>query len=178
MRVATATVGFLIMGVLAVSLISKVRSRTSLGAFLDAVATMRIIPARWAPLVAMAVIAAEASVLALLVWPRTVLIGLGAAALLFGVFTAGLAIAVGRGADVGCHCFGVSRAPVARRHVVRSGFLCVAALGGALGMAARPLTNIASPEIGVAVIAAAIIVTALVRLDDLFWLFRGGTQTS
>jgi hypothetical protein len=64
---------------------------------------------------------------------------------------------------------------------VRSGFLCVAAfaaLGGAWAMPARPLTGIASPEIGVAVVAAAVIVTLLVRLDDLFWLFRGGTQTS
>jgi hypothetical protein len=171
-------VSFLVIAVLAVSVISKVRGRASLREFVAAVAQMRVVPARWAVPAATAAIVAEASVLALVAVPQTVQVGLGAATLLFGGFTAVLARAVSRGAQVGCHCFGASRTPVARRHVVRSGVLCAAALGGTLTLPSYPLTGIASPEILVAVVVAAIAATALVRLDDLFWLVRGGTRVS
>lgn len=180
MRAVIATVMFLVIGVLAVSLISKVRGRGSFLAFADALAGMKVIPAGWARPVAGATIAAEAVVLALLVWPGGAVAGLAAATLLFGGFTAALFTAVRRGTTVGCHCFGATSAPVARRHVARSGFLLAASLGalcGALAVSTRPLSGMPAPQLLIALTTAAIVVVVLVRLDDLAWLFRGATHT-
>ncbi|MFI6780637.1 MauE/DoxX family redox-associated membrane protein [Micromonospora sp. NPDC050276] len=165
-------------GVLAVSAIAKVRSRMSFRAFAEAIAELRVAPMRWSRPVAMASIAAEISVLALLLWPGSTIVGLAAAVLLFGAFTVVLARAVRRGSTAGCHCFGPTNTPVAWRHVVRSAFLASAAAGALIGTITLPAISPRSlepPHLILALSLAGFIVATLVRLDDLTWLLRGAS---
>ena len=176
MRFVVAMVIILIIGVLAVSLYSKVRTRAHLREFANAVAELRIVPVGWAGSVAAMAVAAEAVVLVLLAWPRSSVLGLAAATLLFGGFAIALSIALRRGTRVGCHCFGASNTPVSGRHVARSGALCVVALGAlccAFFLPDDPLTGLNPPTALVAVTGSGVIVSVLVWLDDVAWLFRG-----
>ncbi|TDC43952.1 MauE/DoxX family redox-associated membrane protein [Micromonospora sp. KC213] len=168
-----------VSGVLAISIVSKVRTRASFHAFADAVTGLQVTAPRWSRPVAVASIAAETVVLVLVVWPGGAPAGLGAAVLLFGAFAVVLARAVRRGSTTGCHCFGPTSAPVAWRHVVRSGFLAVASFGAFLGTFALPTVALASldpSQILLSIFAAGMVVTALVWLDDLTWLLRGAAH--
>jgi hypothetical protein len=181
MRIVIAATIFLIVGVLAMSSISKLRDRAGFVAFADALVDMGLVPARWARPVAALSVTSEVVVAAVLLWPTGALPGLAAAAALFAVFTAGLATAVRRDARVGCHCFGVSSSPVARRHVLRGGFLCAVALGGlcaTVATSANPLAGIGAPQMLAAAAVAAVGVAALIWIDDLVWLFRGAAPSS
>ncbi|GIE36148.1 hypothetical protein Ait01nite_091930 [Actinoplanes italicus] len=178
MRVLVATVVLLIAGVLVVSLAGKLRSRASLRAFADGLGDLRVIPGRLARPVAGVAVAAEAVTLGLLLWPGTTAAGMAAAALLFGGFTTALVIAVRRGSRAGCQCFGASSAPVAWRHVARSGCLGAAALAGLvaqLAVAAPPFSGAGGPQLVAAAGMATLGVGVLVWLDELAWLF--GTTT-
>lgn len=169
----------MVSGVLAISIISKVRTRAGFHAFADAITGLQVGSPRWSRPVAAASIAAETVVLALLVWPGGASVGLAAGVLLFGAFAFVLARAVRRGSTAGCHCFGPTSTPVARRHVVRSGFLAVASFGALLGTTALPAVSLGSldpPQLLLALFAAGIVVVALVWLDDLTWLLRGATH--
>ncbi|GLH98167.1 MauE/DoxX family redox-associated membrane protein [Phytohabitans aurantiacus] len=178
MDVAVVAAILTVSGVLAISIISKVRTRAGFEAFADAITGLRVSSARWSRPMAVAAIAAETVVLALVVWPAGAPVGLAAAVLLFGTFTVVLARAVRLGSTSGCHCFGPTSAPVAWRHVMRSGFLATASLAGLLGMIALPSVSLGSldpPLILAAASAAGVAVVVLVWLDDLTWLLRGAT---
>jgi hypothetical protein len=176
MRVAVATVAFVVIGVLAVSVASKVRGRAAFRGFVGAVAGLRVVPSGWAVPVAVASVAFEVLVLLLVLWPAGPAAGLAAAGTLFGGFAVALAVAVHRGARVGCHCFGATETPVARLHVARAGSLALLSLGASAGALAAPapsLAGLGGPQTLVALTVAGVAVVALVRLDDLAWLFRG-----
>lgn len=154
------------------------RTRAAFHAFASAITDLRVAPARWSRPVAVAAIAAETAVLALVLWPGGATVGLTAATLLFSAFAVVLARAIRRGATVGCHCFGPTSAPVAWRHVARSGFLAVTAIGALWGAFALPAVSLGSldpPRVLLAFSAAGIVVMVLVWLDDLTWLLRGAT---
>lgn len=175
MRVYIASAIFLFAGTLVVSSVSKIRSRAHFRAFTGAVAGMGVVTGRWAGPAAIAAVAGELSVLAMLLWPPTAVAGLAAATALFAGFTVVLARAVRRDAGVSCHCFGASRSPVAWRHVARAGLLCAVAAGALVGAAATPvvpITHIEAWQALIAVVAAGAGVAALVWLDELAWLFR------
>ncbi|GIE99578.1 MauE/DoxX family redox-associated membrane protein [Paractinoplanes rishiriensis] len=178
MRVVIASIILLIAGVLVVSLAGKLRGRAAFRGFAAAVVEMGLVRPRLGRPVAALAIGAEATVLVLLAWPAGTVPGLAAAALLFAGFTAALAVAVRRGARAGCHCFGASSTPVARRHVLRGGFLGTVAAAAAVLAPAGPLTGISAPQALTAAAAAAVGVAALVWLDDLVWLFRRATPTA
>jgi hypothetical protein len=174
MRVVITTVTFLLVGVLVVSLISKLRDRAGTAGLAEAIARMGVLPAGWAHPAALLAVAAEALVTAALLWPGTRATGLAAATLLFGAFTVVLARAVRRRAQVGCHCFGVTATPVGARHVARSGLLGALALGGWAGAVTQPAgAGPGVPGVLFAVAVAGLATAALVLLDDLVWLFRG-----
>ncbi|EXG82555.1 MauE/DoxX family redox-associated membrane protein [Cryptosporangium arvum] len=175
MRVVVATVALVVIGVLSVSLFSKLRSRGDFRDFVGGLGALRVVPGRWAPPLAALAVVAEAAVLGALVWPGGLVAGLAGATLLFGGFTAALSVAVGRRATTGCHCFGVSSTPVARRHVARSGVLAAAslvALGGAVTTSTERVTGLPAAQLIVAFAAAGFLVASLVWLDELLWLFR------
>ncbi|MEO3746637.1 MauE/DoxX family redox-associated membrane protein [Plantactinospora sp. B5E13] len=166
-------------GALAISVVGKVRTRSAFAAFADAITGLRVLPPPWSRPAAAASIAAEMLVLALLFWPGGASVGLAAAVLLFGAFALVLALAIRRGATVGCHCFGPTGAPVSRRHVIRSGFLSAVSFGALVGTIAQPATSLSRldpPQLVLACVAAGLVVAALVWLDDLVWLLRGPTH--
>lgn len=180
MRAATVTCVFLLTGVLAVSLISKLHKRTTFAAFAEALVELELTPRSWARPVAAMSIASEAIALIALWWPAGPLPGLTLTTALFAVFTVALTVAVRRGSRAGCHCFGASSSPVNRWHVLRAGLLCAAAgvaLGGAAAGAADPLVGLQAPQALAAAVVAAVGVAALVWLDELVWLFRGTTPS-
>ncbi|MET8526295.1 MauE/DoxX family redox-associated membrane protein [Micromonospora sp. NPDC005172] len=179
MSVAVIAAILMLAGVLAISIIGKVRRRSSFEAFADATAELRVTSTRWSRPVAAASITAEVGVLALLIWPGTAAVGLAAAVLLFGAFVIALAHAVRQGSTAGCHCFGPTSTPVAWRHVARSGLLAAAAAGALVGATTLPTVSLGMltpAQFLVASTIAAFITTALVRLDDLTWLVRGVPQ--
>lgn len=181
MRVVITTAVLVIVGVLAVSLISKLRSRSGFALFADAIADMGLVRASWARPAAALSMAAEAVVLAMLILPVSTVPGLAAAAVLFACFAATLATAVRRGVQVACHCFGASSTPVAWRHVVRGGILCAVAFTAlcCASVSDTPaFTQIGAPQMLAATVVAGICVAALVWIDDLVWLFRSATQAS
>lgn len=178
MRLLVATLVLLIAGVLAVSLLGKLRSRASLRAFAAGLGELRVLPRMPARPVAGATVAAEALTLGLLLWPATAVAGSAVAVLLFGGFTTALVVAVRRGSRAGCQCFGATSAPVAWRHVARSGGLGAAALVVLVAQLATGQPPLAGAGVAQLVAAAGLAVVGagvLVWLDELAWLF--GTTT-
>ena len=156
-------------GVFGVSVAGKIRGRPAFRAFASWLAALPVPLVRGQARAAAAVIAAaEATIVILVALPWTVRAGLVLAAVLLGVFAAGTWLAVARGTDASCQCFGVSASPLGRRHVVRDALLGAVAVAGVVAAGsggARPG--------GVAVSLGAGLVVAgfVVFLDDLAALF-------
>jgi hypothetical protein len=152
-----------------VSVSGKLRSRPAFRAFVSWLAALPVPLVRGRPgPVAAVIAAAEALIVVLVALPWTVRPGLTLAAVVLGVFTAGTWLAVARGTDAPCQCFGVSASPLGRRHVVRDALMAVAALTGAAAVGpggARPAG--AALSLGAGLVVAGIVVF----LDDLVALF-------
>jgi hypothetical protein len=161
---------------------SKLRGPASYRAYRRGLDQTSLVPERWLGSVAAALAAAE-TVTAVLAAVGTILLiahralvvataGLGAAALLAAVLTAGVAVVVRRGTRARCACFGaatVSR--IGGTHLIRNGTL-LAVLGAGL---ATMTTSAGRPAAGGVVLALAVAGTAslvLIRLDDIVELFR------
>jgi hypothetical protein len=160
-RAGLATVFF-------VAFVSKVHSRAVREAFVASLHTWRLLPSRYVGPVAAATVTAEAVVVALLVTPvtTTARVGFGLAAGLFGVFTVAVVTALRRGATQPCRCFGVTAAPLGRRHVVRNLVLVAAALVGFVGGPGGSGAAVAL-GLGTGVVAAMLIV----MLDEFVAVF-------
>ncbi|GAA3925604.1 MauE/DoxX family redox-associated membrane protein [Actinoplanes auranticolor] len=166
-----------IAGVLAVSLVSKVRSATAFRRFRDGVGDLGI-PARLGTTAAVAAVLGESVTLGLVVVPATAAIGLFAAGSLFAILALVLWRAVARGTAASCHCFGSTKDTVAARHVARTGALAVLAYAaGVLDAAAYPSYLSSDPPAAiVAVAVSGVAVAAVVYLDELMWLFGGSPR--
>lgn len=119
--------------VCAVAVLGKVRSRRSFGTFVTslesaarAVPLVRA-PARFARRLAPPVLAAEIAVAVLSPLPATAVLGCVLAVGLFGMFTAGVGVAVATGADASCACFGRITTKLGWPHVARNTVLVAAA---------------------------------------------------
>jgi len=152
--------------VFAVSAFSKVRSAA---AFRDFSAWLGRLPL---PAVrgrgAAAVMAGtEVVIVVALLLPWTAQAGLALAAVTLAAFAGGTAVAVRRGVQAPCQCFGTSSRPLGFRHASRDLLLCAAAAAGAAsgGAAARPVAVVLCLAAGL--IAAALVVF----LDDITALF-------
>jgi hypothetical protein len=153
------------------SVSGKLRSRSAFGAFVSWLAALPVPLARSRPWATAAVMAAaEALIVVLVALPWTVRPGLALAAVVLAVFTAGTWLAVARGADAPCQCFGVSASPLGRRDVVRDALLGAAAVAGAAAAGSggvRPAA--AAMSLGAGLVVAGFVVF----LDDLAVLFGG-----
>jgi hypothetical protein len=169
------------LGAFAVSAGAKLRGRGAFTAFAAATATLGRLPDRLAVLAAAGVIGTEAALAAALTGtllaPEALAVpALAAAAVVFAGFAAVLVRGFAAGTGSACHCFGPSRAPVARRHVARAAVLAVTAAIGAAVAAVAP--NLLSPAGGSAAgllvngCIAIAAVAAAVNLDTLAWLLR------
>jgi methylamine utilization protein MauE len=154
-----------------VSVSGKVRSRAAFGAFVSWLAALPVPLARSQPRAAAAVMAAaEALIVILVALPWTARPGLALAAVALAAFTAGTWLAVVRGADAPCLCFGASASPLGRRHVVRDALLGAAAVAGAAAVGSGGVRPVAA----VMTLGAGLVVAGfIVFLDDLAMLFTG-----
>jgi hypothetical protein len=119
-------------------------------------------------------LAAEGLIVVLVAVPWTVGSGLALAAAVLAILTAGTGLAVARGADAPCQCFGVSASPLGRRHVVRDALLCaVAAVGSAAAGSGGAHPAGAALSLGTGLVVSLFIVF----LDDLAALFNRGETT-
>ncbi|WP_413803761.1 MauE/DoxX family redox-associated membrane protein [Streptomyces iranensis] len=156
-----------------IAFLSKSAGRGRFTAFVESLPAMGVVPLRLVGPAAVAVVAAEGAVCALLIVESNgaTVAGLALAAGLLSAFTAAIARTIRRGTGATCRCFGASAAPLGRRHLLRNVVLtAVAAAAGLMAQADRaPAT-----ATGALVAAAAGLVTgALVTvLDDLTELFR------
>jgi len=160
-----------------VSVSGKLRSRPAFEAFVSWLAALPVPLVSRRPRVAAAVMAAaEALLVVLVALPWTVRPGLVLAAVVLGVFTAGTWLAVARGADAPCQCFGVTASPLGRRHVARDALLGAAALAGAASATAGGGVHPAAAAIGLG--AGLVVAGFIVFLDDLATLFTGTGETA
>ncbi|TXS52287.1 MauE/DoxX family redox-associated membrane protein [Streptomyces sp. t39] len=138
------------------------------------VADLDIVPRRHAGRVAVGVVTAETAAI-VLVWlpgPAGAAAFLGAAALI-AAFTAVLVVLIRRDDDVSCACFGASRTPVGRAHLVRNGVLLAVCGLGAVAAAAG--AGAALPPEPAAAFAAGLVAVVtgalLISTDTLAGLF-------
>jgi hypothetical protein len=163
----------IVAGVLAFSLVSKLRSATAFRRFGTGVEDLGVVPRRLARPAALAAAVGEAVTLALVVIPATTPLGLFLAGTVFAVFALILVRAIANGAATSCHCFGATKDKVSARHVARTSLLAVLAYAaGGLSLAAH--ASYLVPDLPATIVAVAIagtVVAAVVHLDELLWLF-------
>lgn len=154
---------------------AKLRSGGAFRAFRDWLGDLPIPGApRQAGILAAALAGAEAAIVVLVVLPWTVLAGFALAAAALAVFAAGTWLAIARGTNATCNCFGTQGARLGRRHVVRDVGLLVVAMTGAVASnahGARPA------GVAVSVAAAAFLAVLIVFLDDVLSLFAASRRT-
>jgi hypothetical protein len=174
--------------VFAVAAWSKAYGRAARQAFAASLRPLRLVPDRYVGALAVAAIAAEFTVAAVLAWallgalgtvPGTDpagRVGLTAAAALLVVLSAGIARALRRGTAATCACFGATARPLGRRHLVRNsliGAIALAGLAAGAGDAHRGLAG----SVG-ALIAGAAAALTLMHLDDLIELYASERGTA
>ncbi|MFI0790869.1 MauE/DoxX family redox-associated membrane protein [Streptomyces lydicus] len=163
----------LIGTIVLLALYGKTTRHGGFGAFVSSLRGLRLLPARYARPAAVAVVAGEGTVVTVLAlpWQAATAWGFCLAAALLAAFTAGVGLALHRGARAPCHCFGGTAKPLGGHHLVRNVLLTGLALLGVVISAAPPPP--AHPA-GTAVAAATGVVlgglTAV--LDELIALFR------
>jgi DoxX len=158
-----------------VSVSGKLHSRQAFLVFVSWLAALPVPVVRGRPRGSAAVMAAaEALIVILVALPWTVRPGLALAAVVLAVFSAGTWLAVARGTDTPCQCFGASTSPLGRRHAVRDALLGAVAVAGAAAAVsggARPAAAALSLGAGLMTAAFALF------LDDLAALFEHTGET-
>ena len=147
------------------SAISKLRHFGEFTRSLPALAPVR--PGQVRPL-AMAVVATEAAVPVLLLFPATVFYGFALAGALLTVFTAAIVTALKRGRRAPCRCFGASSTPLGPSHLVRNAILLISTLAGGLALDAQPLQ---AAGLVVAIAAGLVGAILIMAMDDIAFLF-------
>ncbi|MFC4907687.1 MauE/DoxX family redox-associated membrane protein [Actinomadura gamaensis] len=156
--------------VMTLAAVAKLRSP---GAFAASLEGFGFVPERLRRPLAFGVPAAELLIVLLLAVPATVTAGLVAAALFCCGLTAVPALVVARGTTVTCACFGAAKAPMGGWHIARNAVLLAAAvLGSAVAFAVGDGIPGEVPGIALAVVAAGLLTTLTVFVDDIAALFR------
>jgi hypothetical protein len=155
----------LIGWVFVVSAISKLRHFGEFTSSLPALAPVR--PGQVRPL-AITVVATEAAVPVLLLFPAAIFYGFALAGALLAAFTAAIGTALKRGQRAPCQCFGASSTPLGARHLVRNSILLISTLAGALAFDAQPQQ---AAGLVVAIAAGLVGAILIVAMDDITFLF-------
>jgi Methylamine utilisation protein MauE len=160
-------------GLGAVCLLAGLEKAQAPRSFFDGVRQYRLVPARFAPVVGGALIAAELGLGVLLVSGLVPVVTALGAIVLFGIFAVALAVSLARSNTAPCHCFGASEiekiSPLALVRAVALTGVAVAALFFAAGDTA----SIGGDELVPALLMTAAFV-AITRLSGLFplaWSF-------
>jgi hypothetical protein len=166
-----------VIGVLVVSLVSKLRSGAAFRQFRTGLGELGVVPVRLTTATAVAGLAGELLTLGLVVVPATATVGLFVAGTVFAVFALTLSRAVAKGAATSCHCFGARKDKVSARHVVRTSLLAVLAYAsGVLSATHSSYLSADLPTTIIAVAVAVVTVAAVVYLDELMWLFGSSAR--
>ncbi|MFG1871621.1 MauE/DoxX family redox-associated membrane protein [Micromonospora arborensis] len=158
----------------------KVSSSGRFREFVASVQDMGVVPRSWTTPVAALVVTLEIGVWALLAVPGrdAGIAGFLLAAALLSAFTAGIALSMRNGARAACRCFGVSNAPLGRRHLARNLLLTAGAVAGGVlivaGDSARPHPQGAVPAVAAGLVLAAAVATS----DEIVALFGASTRPS
>ncbi|SDH02320.1 MauE/DoxX family redox-associated membrane protein [Nonomuraea jiangxiensis] len=158
---------FLIGTVFVAAVMSKL---VAFHAFDQSLREMRVLPARWAYPVSLAVVAAECAVFLCLAVPVAAPAGFALACFLMGAFSLAILMALRRRRQVPCRCFGSSTTPLGMAHVIRNGVLAVVAATGLL-LSDRDTTGEAAAILVTAITGTLLGITAA-RLDDVIKLFQ------
>lgn len=168
--------GHWLLGVVfAISAVSKLRGRAAFAEF--AASTRDLLPSRWrttSVTVSTVVVVLEAAVPVLLAVPGLRRGGLGLAMTLLVAFGAAIAAALRRGERTACRCFGASRVPLGKRHLVRNGLLAAVAVLALVSGDVRPADPVGLAVAGTAAGVLALLVT---RFDDVIDLFAPHSMT-
>jgi methylamine utilization protein MauE len=121
---------------------------------------------------AAALASAEVLIVLLLVLPWTVRPGFALAGATLLVFIAGTRLAITRGTNAACNCFGARGAPLGWRHVVRDAVLLAVAV---LGAVASDAHGARVAGVAVSVATAAFLSVLIVFLDDVMSLLAVGS---
>jgi hypothetical protein len=171
--------------VFACSAVAKLHSGGSFRAFRAWLADLPVpVAPRHAGALAVAVAGAEVLIVLLIALPWTVLAGFALAGATIGTFIAGTSLAIARGTQAACNCFGARAASGAHgergergvrlgwHHVARDTALLAVATAGAVAsnaQGARPA------GVAVSVATAAFLAVLIVFLDDVLSLFAVGS---
>ena len=147
------------------SAISKLRHFDEFTRSLPALAPVR--PGQVRPL-AMAVVATEAAVPVLLLFPAAVFFGFALAGALLAAFTAAIGTALKHRRRAPCRCFGASSRPLGPSHLVRNAILLISTLAGGLTLDAQPPQ---AAGLVVAIATGLVGAILIVAMDDIVFLF-------
>jgi hypothetical protein len=160
-------------GLGAVCLLAGVEKLRAPGEFVEGVRRYRLVPARFAPAVGGALIAAEVGLGALLVTGLVPALAALGAIVLFSIFAAALAVSLARSNDAPCHCFGASEvekiSPLALVRALALAGVAAAVLVFALGDTASIGRDEIVPSLLMTV--AFVAITRLSGLLPLAWSF-------
>ena len=158
--------------VFAYSAVAKLRDRGSFREFRAWLADLPLpVMRRHARLAAAAATGAEVLIAACLALPWATLAGFALAGATLAIFIAGTCLAIARGTQAACQCFGTHGARLGPRHVARDAVLLAVAIAGAVASNARG----ARPAgVALSVAAAAFLAILIVFLDDVLSLFALG----
>lgn len=171
----TAAVTYVVFrtGLGAVCLLAGVEKLRAPGEFFEGVRRYRLVPARFAPAVGVALIAAEVGLGLLIVSGLVPALAALGAIVLFGIFAAALAVSLARSNDAPCHCFGASEVEkISLLALVRA--LALAGVAAAvLVFALGDTASIGRDEIvpSLLMTAAFVAITRLSGLLPLAWSF-------
>ncbi|MFH8681148.1 MauE/DoxX family redox-associated membrane protein [Streptomyces lydicus] len=163
----------LIGTVVLLALCGKTTRNGGFGAFVSSLHGLRLLPARYARPAAVAVAAGEGTAVIVLAlpWQAAAPWGFCLAAALLAVLTAGVGLALRRGARAPCRCFGGTAKPLGGHHLLRNVLLTGLALLGAVISAAPPPP--AHPAGTALAAATGVVLGGLIAvLDELTALFR------
>lgn len=158
----------MLAAVFAVAAVTKIASPQQRAGLTRLTRTIFRIDGRLAAVATYALVLAEASASGLLI--VTARVGLVIATAVVAALTAGLLIALARGADEPCQCFGVSSSAIAIPHVIRNVALLGAALAGLL-LTSQDGTTLSAASTAVSVLAGVVLAVATILFDELVGVF-------
>lgn len=159
------------------SAVGKLWGRGAFPAFVASLRGVGLLPRSLVRPAAIVLVVVEGALCAALAVPTGLVPGLAlvGAALLLGIFTVGVGIAVRRGTASTCRCFGAGTERLGRRHVVRNMLLTGLATGGAVAAfapAASPTGSLGPAGLVLAGFVGLLLGFLATRSDDLVALFR------
>lgn len=122
--------------------------------------------------VGVTIVGAEISVVVLLLYPPTVVIGATMATVVMAILAGGVASVLRRGLAVHCACFGRSTVILNPWHLARNIVLLMVSMAVLMATWTTASVNVGLTDFAVAVVIGAVLALILVRIEDVAYLVR------